>query len=256
MLRQYQGGQYILLTQVDHARLAGEIAAVWGNHEVEPLSQPDVMLPAITHHDDGWFEWEQQPEVDPETGKPRDFREMPMDVATEIWTRSIEFCGNIAPLSGMFVSRHFCYLAEWAAEKRHDEPDEVSAIKRFLREQTSRQSAWREDCKLDANSFDEICEAGYRYVQMFDAISLWLCLNEDDTFECEAPSGVTIKWKRNEDGQIEVDPYPFAQQRAEHQFSIAARHIPARRYETNAEFQSVLESAKLRFDNFVLLPRT
>lgn len=255
MLRREEGGQYVLLTQVDHARLAGEIAAAWGNRAVEALSHPDVMLPAITHHDDGWSQWEQHAEVDPETGKPRDFREMPMAVATEIWTRSIDVCGNIAPLSGMFVSRHFCYLGEWAAEKRQDEPEEVSDIKLFLQEQTARQLTWRESSELDSNSFDEICETGYRYVQMFDAISLWLCLNETDTFECETPSAVKVVWQREADDVIRADPFPFDDGSSEHRLSIAARSIPARRYVTDADLQTALESAEKQQHTFRLRSR-
>ena len=81
---------WLLISQVEHARISGEFAESWidsptANVTFLPLINPEELLPAIYHHDDGWQDWEKSPEVDPQTGRPLAFTEMPLEVALEIW---------------------------------------------------------------------------------------------------------------------------------------------------------------------------
>ena len=76
---------WLLVTQPEHARLAGELAEHWGAGTVAPLVSPAELLPAVYHHDDGWSDWEQHPTLDPEHGRPRSFTEMPLERSLEIW---------------------------------------------------------------------------------------------------------------------------------------------------------------------------
>lgn len=92
MIRRDTEAGWILISQVDHAHLAAEIAGVWGNDRITHLPEIDCLLPAIRDHDDGWQEWERLPDIHPESHFPRNFTEMPPEDATRIWTRSIELC--------------------------------------------------------------------------------------------------------------------------------------------------------------------
>jgi len=102
MIRRTSDDAWLLITQTEHARIAAELAAAWGNDRFPPLPLPEWLLPAIRHHDDGWTLWDSSPQIDPETGQPRDFTEMPMAESTAIWTRSIEICSHAIgrPASG------------------------------------------------------------------------------------------------------------------------------------------------------------
>ena len=77
------------ITQPDHGRLAGMLAAHWGNasftaagHYGNP-AQPDQVrgevLLAIAEHDNGWWEWEADPSVNTETGLPMGLGEVLQD---------------------------------------------------------------------------------------------------------------------------------------------------------------------------------
>lgn len=92
MIRRDDGESWLLITQVDHAHLAGDLAAAWGNAQTPPVPEPTLLLPAIRDHDEGWRSWEKSPRIHPDTGIPREFLEMPMVDAVAIWRRSIEVC--------------------------------------------------------------------------------------------------------------------------------------------------------------------
>ena len=57
-----------------------------------------------------------------------------MPVATGIWTASIDAAAASSPWGALWVSRHFCYLAELAIEHREHGADRVAA-QLFLKEQ-------------------------------------------------------------------------------------------------------------------------
>lgn len=96
MIRRETSEGWALISQLDHAHLAFELARAWGNEATPGLPLGEWLLPAVRGHDDGWFEWERHPdEVEP--GVPRSFTEMPADVAVSIWSRSIAMCAGGSP---------------------------------------------------------------------------------------------------------------------------------------------------------------
>ena len=96
MIRRDQNDRWLLISQLEHARLAQDLASTWGNTHVKGLPLLDWLLPAIRDHDDGWLEWEQSPKYDAD-GRPISFTEMPADDSVEIWTRSIHSCASGSP---------------------------------------------------------------------------------------------------------------------------------------------------------------
>ena len=68
MIRRDDENDWLLISQVDHAHLAAEIAEALGNENMPALPLPDLLIPAIREHDEGWREWEHAPEVDPDPG--------------------------------------------------------------------------------------------------------------------------------------------------------------------------------------------
>ena len=92
MIRRDCGSEWLLISQIDHARLAETLASSWGNSQVPRLPEPVELIPAVRDHDEGWLDWEQSPTVDEATGRPLNFTEMPMEVSTRIWEKSISIC--------------------------------------------------------------------------------------------------------------------------------------------------------------------
>jgi hypothetical protein len=158
MIRRDDGGDWLLIDQIQHARLAADIARAWGNEQFKPLARdvpaavaargderPDedwrlarlAIQVAVSRHDDGWSRWDWDPRVDPRSGQPRDFREMRMTDAIAIWTRSVSACAKLFPVSSYAISRHFCYLAEQVRDSGRHDAEDLAAVTRFLGQQAA-----------------------------------------------------------------------------------------------------------------------
>lgn len=98
MIRRETPDGWLLISQVDHARLAGDLAAAWGNDRVPGLPLEEWLIPAIRDHDEGWRSWEAAPTLN-DGGVPRQFTEMPAAEAAAIWTASIDLCASGPPSS-------------------------------------------------------------------------------------------------------------------------------------------------------------
>lgn len=299
MIRRETDSGWLLISQVDHAHLAADLARAWGNDHVTPLPLGEWLLPAIRDHDAGWRAWEVEPTVTAD-GLPRQFTEMAADAATQIWTSSIAIAAggtpsladtlrrlradggevtpddaaicdalshfrefvpldrlktellrdhdltedaidaslqrleirNIvrrtqqpiggtaieidvpqvgaSPLGGVWVSRHFTTLAEQALESGRDAGEE-NVVRRFLREQIRRQAEWLSAAKeFTGDELDRVADTGFRYVQFFDRISLWLCMAErDEPWEATLTSNLTLRFEPRSPREITVEPWPF-----------------------------------------------
>jgi len=246
---------WLLLSQVDHAHLAGEIAAVWGNDEVAALPEAGQLVPAVRDHDEGWSQWERTPAIDPVSGLPRNFTEMPMPVATDIWTQSILFCRQHSPLGAIWVSQHFTFLGENARESREDDSDDARAIDRFL----SEQRAYRAACRAEIDDvppadLETTIDVGFRWVRFFDAASLWLCCAERfDTDQALAPDGGALSLSPSpQTSNIMLEPWPLSVERLD--LSVAARRIPARSLGSDAELQAAMRMADHETLEWSLVP--
>src|SRR5690606_9345846 len=91
MIRRETTGDWLLISQVDHAQIAGTLAAAWGRDPIPALPLREWLVPAIRDHDEGWRDWEGKPGVT-EEGLPRQFTEMPMADFVAISSASIETC--------------------------------------------------------------------------------------------------------------------------------------------------------------------
>lgn len=287
MIRRDDGGDWLLIDQIQHAKLAAEIARAWGNERFKPLARDlpaalaarsderpdedwrlarlDIQV-AVSRHDDGWGQWDWAPRVDPRTGRPRDFREMRMEDATAIWTKSVSACTKLFPISAYAISRHFGYLAEQVRGSGRHDAEDLAAVARFLgqqaalRAQLEGQSArygWQ-------NVFSRHRELAYRTVQFFDRVSLWLCCAEERepqsmtapmgevvTFSCRpaapadaaanvdtAPAVFRLQTARPDyrKWHVTIEPDPLSD--GHHEFSVEARRIPARPYADDADLQA------------------
>jgi hypothetical protein len=78
----------LLITQPDHAALAGAIVSAWRADGLPASPRRDVVLFATTHHDDGWMEIDVAPLVGAD-GQVLDFINSPDDVRLGVWPRVV-----------------------------------------------------------------------------------------------------------------------------------------------------------------------
>lgn len=155
---------WLLISQVAHAHISGQVTKNLKEHF------PHEVIEAITHHDDGWADWETSPRLNPETGAPYSFLEMPLTEALPIWDNSINAARKFGPLAGFIVAGHFYNLL---SESDHaQDPDAISwlASKRKFR------TAWLDEWtrSTPGASLDEPKRAQHQ-LMIADLFSLWLC---------------------------------------------------------------------------------
>ena len=352
MIRRVGDGSWILISQVDHAHLAAEMAAAWGSERVPTLPEPMFLLPAIRDHDEGWREWERLPDIDPDTRFPRNFTEMPAAEAVRIWTHSIETCrrgrqsivasvdefrrflalsgkrlsheraivaeevfssreafstddlierlpqrddgkrvsrssvyrtlalmeearllrkvslgtyrdayeqtrqiGAGSVLGGIWVSKHFTYLAERALKHHPPESSEHRAFAEFLEQEHRHQKQWSAEISRDRGTAEarELIEAGFRWVQLFDVLSLWLCCRDrSETEAFDLPGGGTVHFTPLKSGEFAVEPFPFNVK--ELTLEVFGKRVGKKEFPNREAFQSAFDQASRERLNWKLVP--
>lgn len=230
-------GSWMLISQVEHARIAADIAAAWRRPAaLAPLDEE--FQHAVVHHDDGWVAWEQAPTID-DDGRPRDFMEMPMPVATGIWSDSINAAALHSVWGGLWISRHFCRLAQLAIAHRQAASD-LSAAQRFLATQAFAQPHWRARLGVAADSPTELL--GLHGLQFFDRLSLWLCCAErSQSQEFDDPAGGTTRWTPESPAIIRVDGCLTV---PELRLSAPTIAVPQRRYSSDMDLHPAIASGQ------------
>jgi hypothetical protein len=132
-----------------------------------------------------------------------------------------------APLGGLWVSRHFTALAQAARENRADQPEECATLDAFLDEQAERQRAWSAAARdFAGDEWERVLDTGFRYVQFFDRLSLWLCMAErEEPWEASLSSSLTLRFTPQSTREMAVTPWPFAPPALE--LSVPALRLPA-----------------------------
>ena len=225
---------WLLIAQIEHARVAFEIARDWGASPFVPLCPRTLLFKTILRHDNGWRRWERYPEIDPSTGCPLDFTEMPAQVAQEIWESSIDACSDIGPLAQYLTVAHFLHL-----RSRGDSAG-TNIGGCFLTEFRFRSERWLQQWKwCDPESHtDQLALSALRYLQLFDAISLWLCCAEQtESRRFQDPDGQTIELLPTGSRRVIASPWPLTV--ADLRIDVTGRLVPVRDYQNAADLDSV-----------------
>lgn len=235
---------WLLISQIEHARISGEIARAWRDRV------PQEAIDAITHHDDGWAEWEASPHIHPERGRPLSFSEMPVAEALDIWNRSIDAAHRFGELAGAIVAGHFLGLAGGSGQA--DKP----LVKHWSRGWTLFRDDWIARWKNQgAGNTQAVFDQSQQMLLAADLLSLWLCMDGPissagdelqpnseiqsrsekvlGTYRFETCSKTFVSERWNWTGSL--SPWPFAAEAVE--FTAPAVAVPVRGY---ADWPSIL----------------
>src|SRR6266850_2718219 len=103
--------EYILYTQNDHGDLAGQFAAHWGNEVFSSLRPRDSMVFVAEAHDNGWWYWDVNPEVD-DQGVPITFRRTPRERLYQFINQGIDNVLAKDLYAGLIASMHHAGLPQ------------------------------------------------------------------------------------------------------------------------------------------------
>lgn len=196
MLHRRVGDSLVLISQPAHAWISGQLADAWGNADVGLEPPPIAVRLAAEQHDVAWLEWEAAPTLNPETGLPYAFNQLPTLDHLSIWSTSTRRALAYGYLPAALISMHGTHLYERYHDFDADSDDEARAARAFLQRETEFQRDALERISamygLDAGQIQR-----YRQlVSAWDAMSLALCMG--------APEGRQITGLPALDGLVDI----------------------------------------------------
>jgi hypothetical protein len=183
MLVTRRGGQLELITQADHAAVAGALAEHWGNAEFSAPAAAQALLCAAIHHDDGWLELDTRPAYNPTARRPAHFTEVPLTDRVGPYGRGVESVYARDPLAGALCSMHWSGFStsRWGAggARAAQEPLALEVVaSQEARWMPALRQAWGNRGRR--SEFDAHTWHAYEVLQAVDLISLGLGLIDTD----------------------------------------------------------------------------
>jgi hypothetical protein len=223
IVRQEEGCLH-LITQPDHAALAGLLMSEW-----EPLRQaarrPSILL-AIGEHDNGWQDLDEAPRVDPASGRIFDFVTVPAAERQAVWHRGIVRLAERDRWAAALVAHHAVFV--------YDRYRRDGAWAGFF---ASLEKTRGELVAASGRTLDELL-ADYPYLRLGDLISLTFCnrVGGPQSYERWSLALVGEEMER-----VAVTPDGLAGR--EVPLAVTAREVPDVVYRTDDELRSAVRGA-------------
>lgn len=257
MVFPYDESRLLVVLQIDHSRVAGRLAAHWGN---ETFAEPKPwfsMVLAAQEHDNGWWEWELKPTLN-DQARPPDYVSaggIPRDVHVAFDRHGIKRVLEQDRYAGLMVSMHQAGLNNQGFGMLPHMPDRsgMPDVAEFLREQEELSGTLIEDLRrsraLAPHVSDEQIWTNYKLIEVFDQLAQILCnrypLNSTERKNGPPPilkhvpvgpgaDEVTLTLQAVDEHSAMVRPYPFDVNPLA--ISYPARLVPNRAYAGEDEF--------------------
>ena len=108
MLLRADGDSVLCIGQASHAWISGQMARAW----TEPFEPYEEVCLAAEQHDVGMAEWDLAPTLNPATGLPHGFTEMPFEVHSALWREAPKKLVSVSAYAAALVSLHGTRLYE------------------------------------------------------------------------------------------------------------------------------------------------
>ena len=178
IVRNQSDGSVVMITQNDHAKLAGLFAAHWGNQTFERPRPYTSMMRAAQYHDGGWLRYETNPYLDTATHKSPSFQQVPTDTAQlAAYQWAIDMLTDVDSYTGLMVSKHRTGLwqSRYGAitQPPPGPPRKLSGeIEDFITRNEARQHV------ITAGLDRHEVAVNYNLLQVWDLLSLYICTHE------------------------------------------------------------------------------
>jgi hypothetical protein len=223
----------LLITQPDHAALAGRVMREWTRDGWPPSPRREDILRAIAEHDNGWHEVDRFPVVSEADGRILDFVHAPDEIRQGVWPRGVERLAD-TPYTAALVAQHAVHVyaryrdrADWS---------------RFFSGMESLRGSHL--ARAAGASLDDLLR-DYTPVRIGDLISLVFC---NLWREPQQEGGYAIALDGD---RVVVTPDPFGGRRVP--FEIEARELPDQAFTSGAEARDAFDAAPRRLITGVAL---
>ncbi len=219
MLHREDAGGLIVIAQPVHAWIAAQLARNWGNAAFGTFAPWEDVCLAAEQHDLGMTAWERAPTLNPATGRPYTFLNMPTLDHVRGWTQT----GRQALMQGRYAalltSLHGTGLYEQYHDWLRDTPDEAQTARDYLSNEYAFQAelldTLRDDPVYAPYTTEEALARNRRLVSAWDRLSLALCHGvHEPTTIADVPTAndeaaLTLAPVDGDPLNVTVDPWPF-----------------------------------------------
>jgi hypothetical protein len=278
MVCPYDGTRLLIILQTDHSRIAGLLAAHWGNDQFARLKPYASMVLAAQEHDSGWWDWEIKPSLN-EQGYPSDYigsiKHLGQGVWLDLYRHAIERLAARDPYAAYFVSMHGEALLTQGMGLLPSMPDYRNdpAVQNFIAEQKAPRSRWLAQLQTDAMASELIQEShlwtNFKLMEVFDQFAQFVCnrypfnsqarksgptnkLSNIPVPVADGKPDVTLPIDVENEREAIVGPYPFDV--APLPVSFEGRLVPNRSYSNQEEFLEDFYKAERIVINYSLKP--
>jgi hypothetical protein len=243
MVLRRDGDAVIVIGQPAHAWLSGQLARAWGNERFGAVEPWEEVCLGAEQHDVGMAAWETRPALNPQTGLPRSFMELELDVHLAIWSAAAPLVVSQSRYAALLVSLHGTALYQRRDLARLGRRD-ADRVRAFLDEQRELQDGLLATLRADPRTAGAAAEAAVRrnrrLVWTWDSLSLGLLLDWAP-YELEAvptaDGAVDVAVRAGSGGVMTLEPWPFPRDRLS--FRCEGRRL-AGRFEEEAAMQAAL----------------
>lgn len=180
----YNQSLLVLVLQTDHSRIAGLLAAHWGNDKFASLNPYASMVLAAQEHDSGWWDWEIKPTLN-EQGYPSDYigsiKHLGQGVWLNLYRRAIERLAARDLYAAYYVSMHGEALLTRGMGLLPSMPDYTGdpAVQEFIVEQRTLRPQWlqalQKDSALQEATSDTHLWTNFKLMEVFDQFAQFVC---------------------------------------------------------------------------------
>jgi hypothetical protein len=277
MVNPYDDSRLLLALQIDHSRVAGFLAAHWGNETfLKPSPYSSVVL-AAQEHDNGWWEWEMKPSTLNDKGYPLDYHDGSLkylgQLRLDFYKNGVDRVAQRDPYAALLINLHGVGLMN-AGYGRVAYPPDRSAdprVQEYIRHQDGVRTKLTEEVRRSEQfrefSSDEQIWTNYELVEVFDQLAQFLCnrypfnskvrkhgphstLNDVPIPVRPGAGHVKLNVDVVDEKRAVVTPYPFDVDPLV--VSFAGRLVPNRAYSDGEDFLSEFYKAERTMVSYTL----
>jgi hypothetical protein len=246
----FETHQVLAIGQTAHAWISGQLARQWGNDSFPSFSPAEPLCYAAEQHDRGFLDWERRPTLNPKSGLPHTFENIPLSLHVELRKKSILELKAVSRYASLVTSLYFAKAAaqQGPAVSHQDRRiiaefiDEQQVLQRDLLESLRKDPYLRSACSERAMNYNR------KLLAAWDELSEQLCRNPDSKFAIDdVPTAMERSCRLSvtpldpDSREVRLEPWPFSKPSVE---LTCEGHVLDRRFTSETDLRSYLRNAQ------------
>jgi hypothetical protein len=240
--KSFESHHVIAITQTAHAWVSGQLARQWGNKSFSSFAPVEPLCYAAEQHDRGFLDWERQPMLNPRSGLPHTFENIPLKLDVELRKKSILELKAVSLYAALVTSLYFARtVGKQGSLESHDDRLRIAE---FLREQEALQRIEYNQGLLSA--WDQLS------VQLFRDPDCNFSIN-NVPYALDKTCRLSVTSIDPSCREVGLEPWPFSKPRVE---LTCEGHVLDRRFTSEADLRRYLKDARRVSVIYTLIPST